>query len=141
MNYQFSDAVLGAGAYSDGLDASKLQRRHKGVGILLGADDGELAEEGGQVERTYLMDGPALTGIVERARELRIAAGTLTGTAAGEEVITEKPVTNLLIRSQPAPPPPGTRPSSPKHGPPNSRQAPEVATSLASYTYTDLGTT
>jgi S-DNA-T family DNA segregation ATPase FtsK/SpoIIIE len=67
MNYQSSDAVLGAGAYSDGLDVSKLLRKHKGVEILLGADGGELAEEGGQIVRTYLMDGPALTEIVERA--------------------------------------------------------------------------
>jgi DNA segregation ATPase FtsK/SpoIIIE, S-DNA-T family len=62
----------------------------------MGQDDGDLAEEGGQVVRTYLMDGPALTDLVGRAREPRIAAGTLTGTAAGEEVITERPVTYLL---------------------------------------------
>src|SRR5262249_39621575 len=38
MNWQSSDTILGAGAYPD-LDASKLLRAHKGVGILLGSDD------------------------------------------------------------------------------------------------------
>jgi DNA segregation ATPase FtsK/SpoIIIE, S-DNA-T family len=95
MNWQSSDTILGAGSYPE-LNASKLLRSHKGVGILLGADDGELAEEGGQVVRTYLLDLPTLQGIVDRGRELRIKAGTLTGVAAGEEPIEERDAPRLL---------------------------------------------
>jgi len=39
MNWQASECILGAGTYPE-LDASKLLNFHKGVGILLGADDG-----------------------------------------------------------------------------------------------------
>jgi S-DNA-T family DNA segregation ATPase FtsK/SpoIIIE len=95
MNWQSSDTILGAGAYPE-LDASKFLRSHKGVGILLGADDNELAEAGGQVVRTYRMDLPSLQTILDRARELRIKAGTLTGVAAGEEPITEQSAPRLL---------------------------------------------
>ena len=85
MNWQSSDTILGAGAYPE-LDASKFLRSHKGVGILLGADDNELAEAGGQVVRTSRMHLPTLQRIVDRARELRIKAGTLTGVAAGDRI-------------------------------------------------------
>jgi S-DNA-T family DNA segregation ATPase FtsK/SpoIIIE len=96
MNWQSSETILGAGTKADGLDASKLLRAHKGVGILLGADDGDLAEAGGQVVRTHLMDLPTLQRICERGRELRIQAGTLTGVAAGEEPIAETPAPKFL---------------------------------------------
>jgi S-DNA-T family DNA segregation ATPase FtsK/SpoIIIE len=94
MNWQSSDTILGAGAYPD-LDASKLLRAHKGVGILLGADDA-LAESGGQIVRTDLMDLPTLQKICEHGRELRIKAGTLSGVAAGGEYITEHAAPRLL---------------------------------------------
>ena len=96
MNWQSSDTILGAGASTAGLDASKLLQNHKGVGILLGADDGELAEAGGQTVRTYLLDLATLQRIVDRGRELRAKAGTLSGVAAGEDVIDEAPARNLL---------------------------------------------
>ncbi|HYZ37685.1 MAG TPA: cell division protein FtsK [Pseudonocardiaceae bacterium] len=95
MNWQSSDTILGAGAYPD-LDASKLLRAHKGVGILLGCDDGALAESGGQIIRTDLMDLPTLQKICERGRNLRIAAGTLSGVADGGEYIVEHPAPRLL---------------------------------------------
>jgi S-DNA-T family DNA segregation ATPase FtsK/SpoIIIE len=95
MNWQSSDTILGAGAYPD-LDASKLLRAHKGVGILLGSDDGALAEAGGQIIRTDLMDLPTLQKICERGRELRIKAGTLSGVADGGEYITEHSAPRLL---------------------------------------------
>jgi S-DNA-T family DNA segregation ATPase FtsK/SpoIIIE len=95
MNWQSSDTILGAGAYPD-LDASKLLRAHKGVGILLGSDDGALAEAGGQIIRTDLMDLPTLQKICERGRELRIKAGTLSGVADGGEYITEHAAPRLL---------------------------------------------
>jgi S-DNA-T family DNA segregation ATPase FtsK/SpoIIIE len=96
MNWQASETILGAGTYKMGLDASKFLSTHKGVGILLGADDGELAEAGGLTVRTYLLDLPTLEKIIARARENRIAAGTLTGAAAGEELITESTPYRLL---------------------------------------------
>jgi S-DNA-T family DNA segregation ATPase FtsK/SpoIIIE len=95
MNWQASECTLGAGTYPE-LDASKLLNSHKGVGILLGADDGELAEAGGQTVRTHLLDLEALQRIVERGRELRIKAGTLTGVAAGEDLIQEEPARAFL---------------------------------------------
>jgi DNA segregation ATPase FtsK/SpoIIIE, S-DNA-T family len=95
MNWQSSDTILGAGAYPD-LDASKLLRAHKGVGILLGCDDGTLAESGGQIIRTDLMDLPTLQKICERGRNLRITAGTLSGVADGGAYIVEHPAPRLL---------------------------------------------
>ncbi|GAA5174936.1 FtsK/SpoIIIE domain-containing protein [Pseudonocardia eucalypti] len=95
MNWQSSDTILGAGAYPD-LDASKLLRAHKGVGILLGSDDGALTEFGGQIIRTDLMDLPTLQKICERGRELRITAGTLSGVADGGDYIVEHPAPRLL---------------------------------------------
>ena len=44
MNWQASETILGAGIYSTGLDASTFLQSHKGVGILLGGDGGELAD-------------------------------------------------------------------------------------------------
>ncbi|MGH2707742.1 MAG: hypothetical protein ACRDJK_05565 [Actinomycetota bacterium] len=95
MNWQSSETILGAGSYPE-LDASKLLRSHKGVGILLGADDGEMAEAGGRIVRTHLMDLLTLQAIVDRARELRAKAGTLSGVAAGEEAIPERVGRRLL---------------------------------------------
>lgn len=82
--WQFSEMVLGAGTRSMGLDASKLLASHKGVGILYGAGDGPLADQGGQTVHAHLMDIPAVSGLCERARRLREGAGTLSGVAAGE---------------------------------------------------------
>lgn len=82
---EFSEMILGSGTYRAGLDASKFLASHKGVGILLGADDGPLADRGGQVLQTHLMDLPVFTRMCERGRELREGAGTLSGVAAGEE--------------------------------------------------------
>ncbi|XVV11768.1 cell division protein FtsK [Actinoplanes sp. CA-131856] len=83
MTWQSSEAVLGAGSYTAGYDSSRFQRAHKGVGILLGADDSGAVEEAITVRttRTPIADIDAVIG---RARALREAAGTLTGCAAGE---------------------------------------------------------
>ncbi|WP_405507615.1 cell division protein FtsK [Streptomyces cyaneofuscatus] len=77
-SWQVSDVVLGAGSYSEGLDASKLLKSHKGVGLLKGMSD-----EAGIV-RTYLADGRDAEKILDRARALREEEGTLSGDAAGE---------------------------------------------------------
>jgi S-DNA-T family DNA segregation ATPase FtsK/SpoIIIE len=96
MTWQGSDAILGAGSHSAGLDASKFQRSHKGVGILHGADDGELADEGPQTVRTHLLDREALELVCDRGRALRLAAGTLEGAATGEDLVDDRPARNVL---------------------------------------------
>lgn len=79
-SWNMSDLVLGAGAYSEGLDASRLLPSHKGVGILRGMTDTP------QTVRTHLADGRDAERIITRARLLRETAGTLTGHAAGEVI-------------------------------------------------------
>ncbi|NUK00584.1 cell division protein FtsK [Streptomyces lunaelactis] len=81
-SWQVSDVVMGAGSYSEGLDASRLLKSHKGVGLLKGMSD-----EAGIV-RTYLADGRDADTILTRARALREDEGTLTGDAAGEVMAT-----------------------------------------------------
>jgi S-DNA-T family DNA segregation ATPase FtsK/SpoIIIE len=96
MTWQSSETILGAGSLKAGLDSSKFQRSHKGVGLLVGADDGDLADEGPQTVRSDLLDRAALEDIVRRGRALRAAAGTLTGAAAGEQLLDERPVRSIL---------------------------------------------
>jgi S-DNA-T family DNA segregation ATPase FtsK/SpoIIIE len=83
MTWQASDTILGAGSYKAGYDASKFLRSHKGVGILLGADD-EAATDEPVTVRTDLLNSVDVRAICERGRQLRIAAGTLEGDAAGD---------------------------------------------------------
>ncbi|MGA6221267.1 cell division protein FtsK [Streptomyces umbrinus] len=87
--YQVSDTILGAGSYSEGLDASKLLKSHKGVGLLKGMSD-----DAGIV-RTYLADGRDAERILTRAAALREAEGTLSGDAAGEAPAPEVSATVL----------------------------------------------
>ncbi|WP_367124763.1 cell division protein FtsK [Streptomyces phytohabitans] len=76
--YQVSDTILGAGSYAEGLDASRLLKSHKGVGILKGMSD-----DAGIV-RNYLADGRDADRILSRAAMLREAEGTLSGDAVGD---------------------------------------------------------
>ncbi|MFG3166480.1 cell division protein FtsK [Streptomyces sp. NPDC048200] len=85
--YQVSDTILGAGSYSEGLDASKLLKSHKGVGLLKGMSD-----DAGIV-RTYLADGRDAERILTRAATLREAEGTLSGDAVGEAPAPEASAT------------------------------------------------
>ncbi|MEV5607141.1 cell division protein FtsK [Streptomyces sp. NPDC052225] len=87
--YQVSDTILGAGSYSEGLDASKLLKSHKGVGLLKGMSD-----DAGIV-RTYLADGRDAERILTRAATLRDAEGTLSGDAAGQAPAAENTATVL----------------------------------------------
>lgn len=75
---QENDMILGTSAYQNGLRATEFTRNDKGIGILDGHDDDH------EVVRTFYIDGPAADAIVERARAIREAAGTITGHAAGE---------------------------------------------------------
>lgn len=76
-----SNAVLGAGADSEGHDSSKLPlgKRGKGVGILYGAVDEP------PTVRCYLANGEDATTITDAARVYREQTGTITGDAAGDE--------------------------------------------------------
>jgi DNA segregation ATPase FtsK/SpoIIIE, S-DNA-T family len=96
MTWQASDTILGAGSYSAGLDASQFKQDHKGVAILLGADDNELSERGGQIVRYHLGNGQVMSGICDRAYQLRSRLGTLTGLAAGEDPMAEQTPYRLL---------------------------------------------
>lgn len=81
--YHASEAILGAGAIGEGLDASKLSPDSKGAGLLRGTGDTG-SVEGGRTVRTFLVDGEGAEAICVRARALRSAAGTLSGAALGE---------------------------------------------------------
>ncbi|GAA2314596.1 cell division protein FtsK [Streptomyces kunmingensis] len=81
-SYHVSEVVLGAGSYGEGLDASKLLKSHKGVGLLKGMTD----DSG--IVRTYLATGRDADTILDRARALREDEGTLSGDAAGETSAT-----------------------------------------------------
>lgn len=76
-----SEAVLGAGAYGEGLDASRLSPDAKGCGLLRGTGDTDVT---GGVVRTGFADGTDAEQICLRGRALRDAAGTLDGMAAGQ---------------------------------------------------------
>jgi S-DNA-T family DNA segregation ATPase FtsK/SpoIIIE len=95
MTWQSSEAVLGAGSYTAGHDSSRFQRAHKGVGILLGADDSGAVEEAVTV-RTHRTPIADIDTVITRAHALRQAAGTLTGRAAGEALALPGPTSSLL---------------------------------------------
>jgi hypothetical protein len=85
-----SEAVLGGDAYAEGFDASALPTgtRYRGVGILYGATDDT------PITRTYLADHADAEKILTAARKHRLALGTLTGHAAGEDM--EREVRDVL---------------------------------------------
>ncbi|MDT3443135.1 hypothetical protein [Pseudofrankia sp. BMG5.37] len=77
-SWQVSDLVLGAGAFSEGLDSSTLAAEHQGAGILRGASDTS------PTVRTFLADAEDAAHLLAIARKLREHAGTLSGQAAGQ---------------------------------------------------------
>jgi DNA segregation ATPase FtsK/SpoIIIE, S-DNA-T family len=79
MGQTENDMVLGTSAYKNGLRATTFGPRDKGIGYLVGAGDDP------QIVRTAYLDGPAAEAIGARARNLREAAGTLSGHALGQE--------------------------------------------------------
>ncbi|HEX5495247.1 MAG TPA: hypothetical protein VFX70_11805, partial [Mycobacteriales bacterium] len=94
MSRDVSEVVLGAGAYSEGLNAATLSADAKGVGLLRGTgDSGD--EVASSVVRTYLADGRDAETICQRGRALRDAAGTLTGAAIGDAPVAERHERNI----------------------------------------------
>jgi S-DNA-T family DNA segregation ATPase FtsK/SpoIIIE len=78
MDQDTNDAILGTSSYKRGINSTLLAFSDKGVGWAVGLGDQA------QVVKTYYVDGPAAERICDRARQLREAAGTITGYAAGE---------------------------------------------------------
>ncbi|TKG65847.1 cell division protein FtsK [Prauserella endophytica] len=86
MDWRDSNIVLGEQMNTRGYDSSRLLPSHKGVGIL--RPDGETqagADVLAMTVRTYYMPVEDWQDICRRGRALRLAAGTLTGHAAGED--------------------------------------------------------
>lgn len=79
MNHIANDVILGSGAYKSGIAATMFSRSDLGIGYLAGESDDPT------IVRTHYVDGPAADLIVKRARAARLAAGLLTGHAAGQE--------------------------------------------------------
>ncbi|WP_433215702.1 cell division protein FtsK [Dactylosporangium sp. CS-047395] len=74
-----NDMVLGTSSYRNGLRATMFTKKDLGVGYLVGAADDA------QIVRTYYLDGPTVEKLAARAYAARVAAGTLTGQAAGDQ--------------------------------------------------------
>ena len=80
-----TDMVLGTGAYKQGYRPQSFSRTDLGVGWLLG--DGEKPT----IARAAYVDTPTAAAICERARGDRYGLGLLTGAAAGEAVVDDRP--------------------------------------------------
>lgn len=72
-----------------------LDPSQRGTGVLLGADVDGLAGAGAQVVRSHKMDLVDLRRVCTRGRELREAAGALTGYAAGD--LPEEPIPDMFL--------------------------------------------
>ncbi|MBB4931397.1 S-DNA-T family DNA segregation ATPase FtsK/SpoIIIE [Lipingzhangella halophila] len=82
MDWRANNNVLGTGAYARGLRANTISAKEVGTGILAKQRDWST------VRSAFILQTEAET-IGKRALALRIAAGTLSGEAAGEEVVHE----------------------------------------------------
>jgi S-DNA-T family DNA segregation ATPase FtsK/SpoIIIE len=86
-----NDMILGTSMYKNGVRASTLRPSDRGIGYLVGAADDPVV-----VKSAYL-DIPTSEAIADRARALRVAAGRLTGYAAGQDTTPEAgPSVSLL---------------------------------------------
>ncbi|GLY63664.1 FtsK/SpoIIIE domain-containing protein [Amycolatopsis taiwanensis] len=78
-----NDMVLGTSAHRNGIKATTFSFRDKGIGILLGEGDEP------RTTRSVYIDGPDAERLAARARAARVAAGRLTGYAAGLDLTPE----------------------------------------------------
>ncbi|PPK90844.1 S-DNA-T family DNA segregation ATPase FtsK/SpoIIIE [Kineococcus xinjiangensis] len=92
MGQTENDMVLGTSMYKAGIRATTFTRSDLGIGYLVG--------EGAEpvIVKTAYLDNPAAAAIAARARTARIAAGRLTGHAAGIDPDTDEnaPVPTVL---------------------------------------------
>jgi S-DNA-T family DNA segregation ATPase FtsK/SpoIIIE len=85
MDWRDSNIILGEQMNTRGYDSSTLLPGHKGVGILRPDGDTEAGTDMlALTVRTYYMPNAEWREVCTRGRELRVAAGTLTGHAAGD---------------------------------------------------------
>lgn len=84
-----NDMILGTSAYKQGIQATILSQRDKGIGWLKGAFDDP------RIVRTYYLDAAAAERICRRAYDARVAAGAITGQAAGDDF--EQPPSYSLL--------------------------------------------
>ncbi|MEU6135847.1 cell division protein FtsK [Nocardioides sp. NPDC047086] len=73
-----NDMVLGTSMYKSGIRATTFGRKDLGIAYLVGEGDDPI------IVRSSYVDSPTAEVICARARAARLAAGRLTGTAAGE---------------------------------------------------------
>lgn len=88
MKWDSSNMVLGDGMSTAGYNAADFVRSDKGIGWLTGETDDPM------IVRTCYIDAPGAEVIAKRAKAARIAAGTLSGYAAGET--DEAPARDVL---------------------------------------------
>ena len=79
MSYIASNMVLGDGMSTQGFNAADFTRSDKGIGWLTGESDDP------QIVRGCYIDAPGAEKVALRARAARVAAGTLSGYALGED--------------------------------------------------------
>lgn len=84
-----NDMVLGTSAYKNGVRATMFTAKDKGIGYLDGVADDPM------IARSAYIDGPMAEQVADRARAVRVAAGTLSGHAAGEAPTVEDTSTIL----------------------------------------------
>ncbi|TVT50723.1 cell division protein FtsK [Amycolatopsis rhizosphaerae] len=81
---QANDMVLGTSSYRNGIRATTLSFRDKGIGYLAGEGDEP------RITRSVYIDGPDAEKLAARARTARITAGRLTGYAAGLDLAPDE---------------------------------------------------
>lgn len=74
-----NDMILGTSSYQNGVRATMFSRRDLGIGYLAGEGEDPM------IVRTFYLDAPAAKAVIKRAHAARLAAGTLTGFALGED--------------------------------------------------------
>lgn len=84
FGFQANDQVLGTGARKSGVDATIFAPQEKGIGYLR-ADGADAAI----VRSVHGLDAVAAEKVAMRARQARLAAGRLTGAAAGATMAEE----------------------------------------------------
>jgi S-DNA-T family DNA segregation ATPase FtsK/SpoIIIE len=80
LGHHANDMVLGSGMWRAGYQAATFAFEDKGIGLLAGEGDAP------RIVRTAYVDGRQAEQVVARARAMRVAAGTITGHAAGEDI-------------------------------------------------------
>jgi S-DNA-T family DNA segregation ATPase FtsK/SpoIIIE len=73
MDHVANDMILGSSAHKTGVRATMFTRNDRGIGWLSGEADEP------KITRTFYVDGPGAEIVVNRARAMREAAGTLSG--------------------------------------------------------------